>query len=68
MRDNTTRFSKNGKIIHHFMGCSTFTEYTVINEISACKINSYADGVKMCLLGCGVSSGWVIELIFRVPF
>lgn len=39
MPDGTSRFSKNGKSIFHFMGCSTFSEYTVISEISAAKIN-----------------------------
>lgn len=39
MPDGTSRFSKDGKMIHHFMGCSTFSEYTVISEISAAKIN-----------------------------
>lgn len=43
MPDGTSRFSKDGKMIHHFMGCSTFSEYTVIAEISAAKINPLAD-------------------------
>ena len=38
MPDGTTRFSKDGKVIYHFMGCSTFSEYSVIAEISAAKI------------------------------
>ena len=40
------------------MGCSTFAEYTVIAEISAAKINPYADLNKVCMLGCGVATGW----------
>merc|ERR1712061_942042 len=44
--------------IFHFMGCSTFAEYAVIAGISAAKINPGADLSKMCLLGCGVSTGW----------
>ena len=40
------------------MGCSTFAEYAVIAEISAAKINPGADLDKMCLLGCGVATGW----------
>lgn len=40
------------------MGCSTFSEYTVIAAISAAKINPDSDLTKMCLLGCGVSTGW----------
>lgn len=59
MPDGTTRFStKDGKPIYHFMGCSTFSEYTVIAEISAAKINTAADLNKVCLLGCGISTGW----------
>jgi S-(hydroxymethyl)glutathione dehydrogenase/alcohol dehydrogenase len=60
MPDGTTRFTtKNGgKEIFHFMGCSTFSEYTVIAEISAAKINPQADLNKVCVLGCGVSTGW----------
>lgn len=59
MPDGTSRFStKDGKEIYHFMGCSTFSEYTVIAEISAAKINPYADLKKVCMLGCGVATGW----------
>merc|ERR1711994_458607 len=58
MPDGTTRLSKDGKEIFHFMGCSTFAEYAVIAEISAAKIHPGADLDKMCLLGCGVSTGW----------
>lgn len=58
MPDGTSRLSKNGTEIFHFMGCSTFAEYAVIAEISAAKIHPGADLYKMCLLGCGVSTGW----------
>merc|ERR1712223_1073595 len=58
MPDGTSRISKDGKEIFHFMGCSTFAEYAVIAEISAAKIHPGADLNKMCLLGCGVSTGW----------
>ena len=58
MPDGTSRLSKDGKQIFHFMGCSTFAEYAVIAEISAAKINPGADLDKMCLLGCGVATGW----------
>ena len=40
------------------MGCSTFSEYSVIAEISAAKINAFSDLNKVCMLGCGVSTGW----------
>ena len=67
MPDGTSRMSKDGKPIFHFMGCSTFAEYAVIAEISAAKIHPGADLTKMCLLGCGVSTGklMIIEL-YRV--
>ena len=45
------------------MGCSTFTEYTVIAEISAAKINPTADLNKCCVLGCGISTGWGAAMI-----
>ncbi|MEO5963664.1 MAG: S-(hydroxymethyl)glutathione dehydrogenase/class III alcohol dehydrogenase [Thermomonas sp.] len=57
MPDGTTRFSYNGQPIFHYMGCSTFSEYTVVNEISLAKINPEADHEKVCLLGCGVTTG-----------
>merc|ERR1711953_768332 len=56
--DGTSRMSKDGTPIFHFMGCSTFAEYSVIAEISAAKIHPGADLNQMCLLGCGVSTGW----------
>lgn len=56
--DGTSRFSKDGKPIFHFMGTSTFSEYTVVAEISCAKINSSVDLTQMCLLGCGISTGW----------
>jgi Zn-dependent alcohol dehydrogenase len=58
MPDGTTRFSKDGKEIFHFMGCSTFSEYSVIAEISAAKVSPLADLNDACMLGCGVSTGW----------
>ena len=59
MPDGTSRFkTKDGKTIYHFMGCSTFSEYTVIAEISAAKVNPQADLNKVCMIGCGLSTGW----------
>ena len=58
MPDGTSRFSKDGKTLYHFMGCSTFSEYTVIAEISAAKIPPFADPDYVCMLGCGISTGW----------
>ncbi|WP_349676371.1 S-(hydroxymethyl)glutathione dehydrogenase/class III alcohol dehydrogenase [Thalassospira sp. UBA1131] len=57
MPDGTSRFSQNGKPIYHYMGCSTFSEYTVLPEISLAKINKTAPLEEVCLLGCGVTTG-----------
>ncbi len=57
MPDNTRRFSMNGSPIYHYMGCSTFSEYTVVPEIALAKINPEAPLDKACLLGCGVTTG-----------
>lgn len=57
MPDGTSRFSKDGKPIYHYMGTSTFAEYTVLPEISLAKINPDAPLDKVCLLGCGVTTG-----------
>ena len=57
MPDGTRRFSMNGKSIYHYMGCSTFSEYTVVPEIALAKINKAAPLDKVCLLGCGVTTG-----------
>lgn len=57
MPDGTSRFSKNGKMIHHYMGCSTFAEYTVVPEIALAKVDPRAPLDKICLLGCGVTTG-----------
>jgi len=57
MPDGTSRFSQGGKTIHHYMGTSTFSEYTVLPEIALAKINSEAPLDKVCLLGCGVTTG-----------
>lgn len=57
MPDGTTRFSQDGQPIHHYMGCSTFSEYTVLPEISLAKVNPEAPLEEVCLLGCGVTTG-----------
>ncbi|OKL43300.1 S-(hydroxymethyl)glutathione dehydrogenase/class III alcohol dehydrogenase [Pseudovibrio exalbescens] len=57
MPDGTTRFSQNGKPIYHYMGCSTFAEYTVLPEIAVAKVNQDAPLEEVCLLGCGVTTG-----------
>ena len=57
MPDGTTRFSYNGKPVYHYMGCSTFSEYTVVAEVSLAKVNPEANPEHTCLLGCGVTTG-----------
>jgi S-(hydroxymethyl)glutathione dehydrogenase/alcohol dehydrogenase len=57
MPDFTSRFSLNGKPIYHFSGTSTFSEYTVMPEIAVAKINKAAPLDKVCLLGCGITTG-----------
>lgn len=57
MPDGTTRFSKNGKPIFHYMGTSTFSQYTVLPEIALAKVNKSAPLEKICLLGCGITTG-----------
>ena len=57
MPDGTSRFSKDGETIYHYMGTSTFSEYTVLPEISLAKIPKDAPLEKVCLLGCGVTTG-----------
>ncbi|AOA59613.1 S-(hydroxymethyl)glutathione dehydrogenase/class III alcohol dehydrogenase [Acinetobacter larvae] len=57
MPDGTTRFSYHGQPIYHYMGCSTFSEYTVVAEVSLAKINPEANHEHVCLLGCGVTTG-----------
>jgi S-(hydroxymethyl)glutathione dehydrogenase/alcohol dehydrogenase len=57
MPDGTSRFAKNGKQIFHYMGTSTFSEYTVLPEIAVAKISDKAPLEKVCLLGCGITTG-----------
>lgn len=57
MPDGTSRFSHRGKTIFHYMGTSTFSEYTVLPEIAVAKISKEAPLDKVCLLGCGITTG-----------
>lgn len=57
MPDGSSRFSLDGKIIHHYMGTSTFANYTVLPEIAVAKIRSDAPFEKVCYIGCGVTTG-----------
>jgi S-(hydroxymethyl)glutathione dehydrogenase/alcohol dehydrogenase len=57
MPDGTSRFSLHGKPIYHYMGTSTFSEYTVLPEIALARVNKAAPLEKVCLLGCGITTG-----------
>src|SRR5690554_6406813 len=57
MPDGTSRFSYKGKPIYHYIDCSTFSEYTVLPEVSLAKIQPEAPLEEVCLLGCGVTTG-----------
>ena len=57
MPDGTSRFSHNGKPILHYMGCSTFSNFTVLPEIAVAKIREDAPFDKVCYIGCGVTTG-----------
>jgi S-(hydroxymethyl)glutathione dehydrogenase/alcohol dehydrogenase len=57
MPDGTSRFSLNGKQIFHYMGCSTFSNYSVMPEIAVAKVRSDAPFDKICYIGCGVTTG-----------
>ena len=57
MPDGTSRFSLGGKPLFHYMGTSTFSEYTVLPEIALARVNPAAPLDKVCLLGCGITTG-----------
>src|SRR3989440_1730073 len=57
MPDGSSRFSLHGKQIHHYMGCSTFANFTVLPEIAVAKIRPDAPFDKVCYIGCGVTTG-----------
>ena len=57
MPDDSSRFSLHGKALHHYMGCSTFANFTVLPEISVAKIRRDAPFDKVCYIGCGVTTG-----------
>ncbi|XP_019517197.1 PREDICTED: alcohol dehydrogenase 4 isoform X2 [Hipposideros armiger] len=58
MDDKTSRFTCKGKSVYHFMGTSTFTQYTVVSDINVAKLDDDANLEKVCLLGCGFSTGY----------
>ncbi|XP_047738915.1 alcohol dehydrogenase class-3 [Hyalella azteca] len=58
MSDGTSRFTCKGKVLHHYMGTSTFSQYTVVADVAVVKIPDSLPLEKVCLLGCGVSTGY----------
>lgn len=57
MPDGTSRFSRKGETLYHYMGCSTFSNFTVLPEVSLAKIRKDAPFDKACYIGCGVTTG-----------
>jgi len=57
MPDGTSRFSRKGEMLYHYMGCSTFSNFTVLPEVSVAKIRKDAPFDKACYIGCGVTTG-----------
>src|SRR5512134_752498 len=57
MPDGTSRFSLGGEKVHHYMGCSTFSNFTVLPEIAVAKVREDAPFDKICYIGCGVTTG-----------
>ncbi len=57
MPDGTSRFSRKGEKLYHYMGCSTFANYTVLPEIALAKVRKDAPFDKICYIGCGVTTG-----------
>ncbi len=57
MPDGTSRFSYKGQKVHHYMGCSTFSNFTVLPEIALAKVRTDAPFDKICYIGCGVTTG-----------
>jgi S-(hydroxymethyl)glutathione dehydrogenase / alcohol dehydrogenase len=57
MPDGTSRFSLGSQMVHHYMGCSTFSNFTVLPEIAVAKIREDAPFEKVCYIGCGVTTG-----------
>ena len=63
MPDGTSRFKCKGKDLLHFMGTSTFSQYTVLADISVVKITEQAPMDRTCLLGCGITTGYGAAVI-----
>src|SRR5215469_7838971 len=63
MPDGSSRFSLGGRMLHHYMGCSTFANFTVLPEIAVAKIRPDAPFDKVCYIGCGVMGGIGLNVI-----
>ncbi|XP_002934817.2 NADP-dependent alcohol dehydrogenase [Xenopus tropicalis] len=66
MQDNTSRFTCKGKQVYHFVGTSTFTEYTVVSEISVAKVDPAAP-LEVCIVGCGFATGYGAAVNSKIP-
>jgi hypothetical protein len=66
LNDGHSRFTVSGKPIFHFMGTSTFSQYTVVHDVSVAKINPSAPLDKVCLLGCGIPTGTMCSVFMFV--
>ena len=66
MPDGTSRFSYKGQTVYHFMGTSTFSEYTVCAAISLAKVSKKAFLERVCLLGCGISTGYGLSTAYKI--
>jgi S-(hydroxymethyl)glutathione dehydrogenase/alcohol dehydrogenase len=66
MPDGTRRFKCKGKELLHFMGCSTFSQYTVVSKYSVVAITDKAPLDKACLLGCGLTTGYGAACVRRL--
>jgi Zn-dependent alcohol dehydrogenase len=58
MEDRTSRFTCKGRSIYHFMGVSSFSQYTVVSEANLARVDDEANLERVCLIGCGFSSGY----------
>lgn len=67
MPDGTKRFKCKGKELLHFMGCSTFSQYTVVSKYSVVAITNKAPLDKACLLGCGLTTGYGAACVSSLP-
>jgi Zn-dependent alcohol dehydrogenase len=63
MPDGTSRFTCRGKPLLHFMGCSTLSQYTVVSDVSVVAVDPKAPMDRVCLLGCGITTGYGASVV-----